>query len=153
MDMRAKAKRAAIEIMARECVANQVRMLNRVVTGIYDEEFRPLRLTTSQMVILALTAQHSQIRAAQLCRWLQIDASTLSRNIDRMRTNGWIAKAPTADQRSRPFQLTAAGESILHDAILAWERAQAKASRLLGTQGIALLKAITKNVRNSRSAT
>lgn len=150
--MAAKNKQAAIEIMARDCVANQVRMLNRVLTGIYDDEFRPLRLTTSQMVILALTANHSQVRAAQLCRWLQIDASTLSRNIDRMRSNGWIEQAPTADQRSRPFQLTAAGESTLHDAILAWERAQTKAARLLGTEGVALLKAITKNLRGHGSA-
>jgi DNA-binding MarR family transcriptional regulator len=150
--MRAKSKEAAIEVMARECVANQVRMLNRVVTGIYEDEFRPLKLTVSQMVILALTAKQTQVRAAQLCRWLQIDASTLSRNIDRMRANGWIEQAPTEDQRSRPFQLTAAGAKILDAAILAWERAQAKAVRLLGKEGVALLKTVTKNVRASRPA-
>jgi DNA-binding MarR family transcriptional regulator len=150
--MRSKSKQAAIEVMARECVANQVRMLNRVVTGMYEDEFRPLGLTVSQMVILALTARQSQVRAAELCRWLQIDASTLSRNIDRMRANGWLEKAPTQDQRSRPFQLTGDGEKILHAAILAWERAQAKAVRLLGGEGVALLRTVTKKVRGIRSA-
>jgi DNA-binding MarR family transcriptional regulator len=150
--MRSKSKQTAIEFMARECVGNQLRMLNRVVTGIYEDEFRSLRLTASQMIILALTAKHSQVRAAELCRWLQIDASTLSRNIDRMRANGWLEQAATADQRSRPFRLTADGEKILHDAILAWERAQAKAVRLLGKEGVALLKTVTKNVKGSRSA-
>ena len=150
--MRSKSKQAAIELMARECVGNQLRMLNRVVTGIYEDAFRPLKLTASQMIILALTAKQSRIRAAELCRWLQIDASTLSRNIDRMRANGWLEKAATDDQRSRPFQLTAAGEKILHDAILAWEQAQAKAVRLLGTEGVALLKTVTQNVKGSRSA-
>ena len=150
--MRSKSKRTAIEVMARECVANQVRMLNRVVTGIYEDEVRPLGLTVSQMVILAVTARRNQVRAAELCRWLQIDASTLSRNIDRMRANGWLEKAPTEDQRSRPFQLTAAGEEILDDAILAWERAQAKAVRLLGSEGVALLKTVTRNVRSGKGA-
>ncbi len=150
--MRAKSKEAAVEVMARECVANQVRMLNRVVTGMYEDEFRPLGLTVSQMVILALTAKQTQVRAAQLCRWLQIDASTLSRNIDRMRGNGWLEQAPAEDQRSRPFQLTTQGGKLLDDAILAWERAQAKAVRLLGKEGVALLKTVTKNVRASRPA-
>lgn len=150
--MRSKSKQAAIEVMARECVANQVRMLNRVVTGIYEDEFRPLKLTVSQMVILALTAKHSRLHAAQLCRWLQIDASTLSRNIDRMRANGWVEQSHTEDQRSHPFRLTGQGEKILHDALLAWERAQAKAVRLLGKQGVAFLKTLTTNVSGSRSA-
>ena len=150
--MRSKSTRTAIEVMARECVANQVQMLNRVVTGIFEGEFRPLGLTASQMVILALTAKQSQVRAAELCRWLQIDASTLSRNIDRMRTNGWLEQAPTEDQRSRPFQLTTDGKKILHAAILAWEQAQVKAVHLLGREGVALLKTVTKKVRGSRSA-
>ena len=150
--MRSKSKRTAIEVMARECVASQVRMLNRVVTGIYEDEVRPLGLTVSQMVILAVTARHSQLRATELCRWLQIDASTLSRNIDRMRANGWIEKAPTEDQRSRPFQLTAAGEKLLDDAILAWERAQAKAVRLLGNESVAFLKTVARNVRGGKPA-
>lgn len=150
--MRAKNTQTVIEVMARECVGNQVRMLNRVVTAIYEEELRPLRLTVSQMVVLALTAKHEQVRAAEICGWLQIDASTLSRNIERMRSNGWIEKAQAADQRSRPFRLTAAGEAILQDAVLAWERAQAKAVGLLGSEGVALLKAVTRNVTGSRSA-
>jgi len=140
-----------IDLMARECVANQLRMLNRVVTSVYDEELRPLRLTASQMVILALTAKHAQVRAAQICEWLQIDASTLSRNIERMRANGWIVQAPTSDQRSRPFQLTPAGEKILQDAVLAWERAQAKAVDLIGDEGVAMLKTVTRNVTRKRS--
>ena len=119
-------------------------------TRIYEEELRPLRLTVSQMVVLALTAKHEQVRAAQICGWLQIDASTLSRNINRMRTNGWIEEAPASDQRSRPFQLTVAGEKILQDAILAWERAQATAVELLGPEGVSVIKRLTRSVTRNR---
>lgn len=150
--MGTKKTRPVIDLMARECIANQFRMLNRVVTSVYDEELRPLGLTAGQMVVLALTAKHASVRAAQICEWLQVDASTLSRNIERMRANGWLVQAPAADQRSRPFQLTAAGEKILHDAVLAWERAQAKAADLIGDEGVALLKTVTRNVASKRSA-
>lgn len=149
--MRSGDTKAAVDLMARECVANQVRMLNRVVTGIYEEEFRPLKLTVSQMVILALTAKHGQVRAAQLCRWLQVDASTLSRNIERMRAKGWIQQAAASDQRSRPFSLTASGAKILGNAFRAWERAQAKAVRLLGSESVAHLRAMTRNARRSEA--
>ncbi len=150
--MGARDTQAAVDVMARECLGNQVRMLSRVVTGLYDEELRPLGLTSSQMVILALTAKHGEVRAAQLGRWLQIEASTLSRNIERMRTNGWIEQARTGDQRSRPFQLTASGKKILARAVLAWERAQARAVRLLGGDGVTHLKALTSKARKGEAA-
>lgn len=150
--MRLKDKQAAVDFMARECVGNQVRMLNRVVTSIYDEALRPLGITASQMVILALTAKHASLRAAQIGEWLQIDASTLSRNMERMRANGWIEEAAASDQRSRPFQLTKAGDKLLHDAVLAWQRAQAEAVDMLGKDGVAQLKAITRTLTRKRQS-
>jgi DNA-binding MarR family transcriptional regulator len=140
-------KQTTVDLMARECVANQLRMLSRVVTGIYEDELRPLKLTASQMVILALTAKRGQVRAAELCRVLQTDASTLSRNVERMRTRGWLVQASGEDERSRPFRLTASGERMLRDAMLAWERAQAKALDLVGNDGAAFLRRLTKKVR------
>lgn len=145
--MDAKGTRAAAERMARECIANQLRMLTRVVTGIYESEFRPLRLTVSQMVILVLTARHGRVRAAEIGRVLQMDASTLSRNIERMRVRGWLEEAPKADGRSRPFRLTPAGARTLRDASRAWERAQTQARNLVGEEGAALLRRLTKPVQ------
>lgn len=138
--------RATVERMARECVGYQLRMLNRVVTGIYEDELRPLELKVSQMTILAVTAKWGQVRAVELCRELQMDASTVSRNVDRMRARGWLEEVAGEDSRSRPFRLTASGRKVLRDASLAWERAQAKAVGLLGKEGVALLRRTTSNV-------
>ncbi len=68
------------------------------------------------------------------------------------RARGWIEEACGEDSRSRPFQLTTDGEKVLEDAIVAWERAQAKAVDLLGKEGVALLHRATKNVRARVSA-
>jgi DNA-binding MarR family transcriptional regulator len=142
-----RSTQAAVEFMARECVGNQLRLLGRVVTGIYEDELRPLKLTPSQMIILAITARHGRVRAVELSRLLQMDASTVSRNVERMRTRDWVEEAPGEDSRSHPFRLTRGGERVLEDAIVAWERAQAKAVELLGKEGVALLRRTTKNVR------
>ena len=150
--MKKKSTRAAVELMARECVGNQLRLLDRVVTSVYEEELRPLKLTPSQMIILAITTQQGRVRAVELSRLLQMDASTVSRNVERLRARGWIEEASGEDSRSRPFQLTSGGEKVLEDAIVAWERAQAKAVDLLGKEGVTLLRRTTKNVRAKASA-
>ena len=142
----------AIEFMARECVGNQLRLLDRVVTSIYEVELRPLKLTPSQMIILAITAREGRVRAVELSRALQMDASTVSRNVERMRARGWVEQAPGKDSRSRPLRLTARGEKVLEDAIVAWEGAQAKAVGFLGKEGVALLRRTTKSVKARTSA-
>lgn len=137
---------ATVERMARECVGNQLRLLNRVVTSVYEDELRPLKLTTSQMIILALTAKQGQVRAVEISRLLQMDASTVSRNVERMRARGWLEQVPGEDERSRPLRLTASGKKVLSRATLAWEQAQTKAVELVGKEGVALLRRLTKDV-------
>ena len=150
--MKKKSTRAAVEFMARECVGNQLRLLGRVVTSVYEEELRPLKLTPSQMIILAITLQQEQVRAVELSGLLQMDASTVSRNVERLRVRGWIEEARGEDSRSRPFQLTTDGGKVLEDAVAAWERAQEKAVDLLGKEGVALLRRTTRRVRERASA-
>lgn len=142
----------AIDRMARECVANQLRMLSRVITGIYEDELRPLRLKVSQMVILAVTEKRGPIRASELSQILQVDASTLSRNLERMRARGWLENVAGRNERSRPLKLTDKGRKVLTQAVSAWERAQAAAQELIGKEGVAALRRLTKQVRGRAKA-
>ena len=150
--MARESTQATVERMARECVGNQLRMLSRVVTGIYEDELRPLKLKVSQMVILVVTAKNRQARAVELSRELQMDSSTLSRNLERMRARGWLEQAPGEDSRSRPFRLTASGRKVLRDATLAWERAQAKALDAVGKEGAVALRRIAEKVKKGAPA-
>ena len=38
--------------MGEECIGVRIRLLNRVITNLYDKAFRPLGITTNQMSIL-----------------------------------------------------------------------------------------------------
>src|SRR5215472_1276853 len=129
----------AIDAIARTCIAVRLRLLNRVVTNLYDDALRPLGLKVSQLNILVATAKLGLAQPAQVCDLLQLDTSTLSRNVGRMRAKGWLEVVPGEDARAQPFRLTDQGRRLLEKAVPAWERAQQQAGELLGEDGLALL--------------
>jgi DNA-binding MarR family transcriptional regulator len=134
--------RRAADAIAGECVAVRLRKLNRVVTNLYDEALRPLGLKVSQLHILVVTAKLGVAQPAKVCDLFQLDTSTLSRNVERMRARGWLEVVPGADARTQSFRLTPQGRRMLERAFPAWERAQQKAEQLLGENGVALLAKI-----------
>jgi DNA-binding MarR family transcriptional regulator len=132
--------KARIDEMATDCIALGVRTLNRVITAVYDDALRSLGLKVGQLNILVAAAKRGVASPGKVCQVLEMDASTLSRNLERMRARGWIEIVPGKDARAQPFALTPAGRRLLHKAIPAWETAQAEARRLLGERGGAMLK-------------
>ena len=142
-----------IERIATSCVAGRLRLLNRVVTNMYDDALRPFGLRLSQGSVLAVTGKLGVARPAQVCEFLELDTSTLSRTVDRMVANGWLEIVPDEDGRAQPFRLTAEGRRLLERALPAWERAQAEAKKLLGDDGLRLLDAAIGRVKVGRGGT
>src|ERR1700722_2833846 len=135
-----------LETVSKTCIAVRLRLLNRVITNFYDEALRPLGLKVSQLNILIVTARLGLARPTQVCDILQLDTSTLSRNVERMRAHGWLEVVPEEDARAQPFRLTSQGKRLIEKAIPAWEEAQAQAAELLGDEGIALLNKAAKKL-------
>jgi DNA-binding MarR family transcriptional regulator len=140
------AKTSNIDTIAKTCIAVRLRLLNRVVTNFYDDALRPLGLKVSQLNILIVTARLGLARPAQVCDILQLDASTLSRNVKPLEAHGWLEVVPEQDARAQPFRLTAQGKRLIEKAVPAWEEAQRRATELLGDEGIALLDKAAKKV-------
>jgi DNA-binding MarR family transcriptional regulator len=143
-------KNSTIDAIARTCIAVRLRLLNRVVTGIYDDALRPLGLKVSQLNILIVTAKLGLARPAQVCEILQLDPSTLSRNVKPLQAHGWLEVVPDEDARTQPFRLTAQGRKLIEKAFPAWEQAQRQATELLGDQGIALLDQAVRKLGGPR---
>jgi DNA-binding MarR family transcriptional regulator len=135
-----------IDTIAGTCVAVRLRMLNRVVTNFYDDALRPLGVKISQLNLLIVTAKLGLARPAQVCQILQLDTSTLSRNVERMRENGWLEVVPEEDARAQPFRLTAQGKRLIEKAVPAWEEAQRQATELIGEEAIAVLDRAVKKL-------
>ena len=137
---------AVIEKIAGECVAVRLRMLNRVVTNIYDDALRPLDLKVSQMNILVAAAKMGTVRPLEVCEYLHLDVSTLSRNVERMKARGWLEVVPAEDGRSQPFQLTPQGRKLLENAVPAWSEAQQQVKSVLGDGFVHQLNRAVKRV-------
>lgn len=134
------------DVIARECLAGRLRMLNRVVTNIYNEALRPIGVNASQLGILVVAAKLNMARPAEICERLQLDASTLSRNVDRMKAKGWLEVVPDEDGRAQPLRLTAKGRKLLERAMPAWEKAQQKAKKLFGVEAIGVITNVATRI-------
>jgi DNA-binding MarR family transcriptional regulator len=132
-------KRDAAEVF-RDCIATRLRMANRVITRVYDDALRPLGPTVSQLALLVVAEDRGLLRQAEVGAELQLDDSTLSRNLERMRANGWLEGVAENDGRVHSHRLTEAGRALFEKAIPAWRGAQAEARRLLGNPGVQALR-------------
>jgi len=137
---------AMIDKVASECVAVRLRMLNRVITNIYDDALRSLDLKVSQMNILVAAAKLGTARPSDVCDHLHLDVSTLSRNIERMKARGWLEVVPDEDGRAQPFRLTPQGRTLLETAIPAWSEAQQQVKKVLGNGFVEQLNQAIKRV-------
>ena len=120
------------ETTAATCLSTRVRQLSRIVTRIYDDALRPLNITTSQYTLLAQLASRDGITAVEIGYDLDIEKSTLSRNLKRMLNDGHIVMDPPAGRRGRGLHLTPKGQAVLKDAYPIWQQCQARTSAVMG---------------------
>ena len=132
-------KRDTAEVIC-NCIATRLRMANRVITKVYDDALRPLGLKVTQMSMLVVAEDRGLIRQSEVRAELQMDDSTLSRNLELMRANGWLEEVSGDDARVHSFRLTEAGRALFEKAIPAWRGAQEQARRLLGDSGVQALR-------------
>jgi DNA-binding MarR family transcriptional regulator len=122
------------ETTAGACLATRVRQLSRIITRVYDDAMRPLGITASQYTLLAQLAARDSITAVEIGHELDIEKSTLSRNLKRLLALGHITMDPPAGRRGRGLHLTGKGQAILKDAFPVWQDAQTRAVSAMGAE-------------------
>ncbi len=124
-----------VDMIASECLAARVRLLNRTVTNIFDESLRPLGVKVSQLNVLMVVAKHGPISPGDLARFLNMEKSTLSRNVERMRTRGWLKVLEGDSGHKQILQLDSGGRKLIEESLPLWAKAQAKTEAVLGERG------------------
>jgi DNA-binding MarR family transcriptional regulator len=128
-----------------ECAAYRLRVVNRAITRIYDEALRPFGLRIAQLNTLVVVMESGGITPNELSQRMHMDASTVSRNVERMCQNGWLELVSLEDARSHAIHMTAKGQKLVREASVAWEKAQAETEEILGAQVIkALWRAVDR---------
>ena len=122
------------ETTSASCLATRIRQLSRIVTRVYDDAMRPLGITASQYTLLAQLASRDGITAVEIGHDLDIEKSTLSRNLKRLLALGLIIMDPPAGRRGRGLHLTPKGQGVLRDAYPIWRAAQDRATGAMGQE-------------------
>ena len=141
-DRKTQSSDLAADRIAVDCLAVRVRLLNRTITSIYDEALRPLGLTAGQLNVLVVIAKRGPISPGKIARRLSMEKSTVSRNIARMRNNGWLNVTAGESGHKQLLALNRQGRNLLNKSLPAWEEAQTKARAMLGQRGADSIRSI-----------
>ena len=128
------------------CVCGYVRKLSRMVTAIYDGALADAGLKTSQFSVLIAVANRGKAKPSELTEHLQMDESTVSRNVDRMCARGWLRLKREGDRRSHLIEVTDKGQALIRKCLPAWRQAQAEVSERLGTGTVAELRSAMRKL-------
>ncbi len=116
------------------CMCGSVRRASRALSQLYENALRPLGLRATQFTILQSLSLAGEVTQSQLGEILAIDSTTLTRTLQIMDKQGWIAERRGQDRRERRLRLAKGGETQFKRALPAWEEVQARLRRQLGEQ-------------------
>ena len=122
--------------IASSCVATRARLISRVLSSVYDEAIREYGVKISQVNLLVIIFKLGEAKSPDICRIMKMDASTLSRNVDRMKKKGWLEVKHEDGARSMIVTVTPAGGELLEHIHAKWKEAQRKAVEILDVDGV-----------------
>lgn len=138
--------RAAATVSAepgpRGCTNFKLRQITRRVSRLYDAAVGPGGLKTTQYSLLSHVASLGPVRPSDLAARMELDASTLTRNLQPLVAHGWVELGPGADARSRLVCITDAGRAKRVEVQRLWKQAQVSLNERLGIERVARLHAL-----------
>jgi len=132
---------------ARRCACANIRRTHRVITQFYDEMLAPSGLNAPQFGLLATLAEAAPVTIHRLAQIMDIDRTTLTRNLEVLAKQHLVRNEEGEDRRMRLVQLSQEGEQALKRAWPLWQEAQARIERVLGRERLDALLTELSTVR------
>jgi DNA-binding MarR family transcriptional regulator len=124
------------------CSAKKLRQLSRRVSQHFDVIVGKAGLKTTQYTLLSQILELGPIRPGDLASAMEMDSSTLTRNLQSLVTQGWVTVGPGEDGRSRLVRITPMGREKRAQSQREWKRAQLAFNERVGQERVARLHAI-----------
>jgi DNA-binding MarR family transcriptional regulator len=136
-----KIDRSTLVEAARTCACFNLRKTSRAVTRVFDEtlERRGLR-STGFLTLVAIHTEGSPT-LPRLARILDLDRSTLTRNLRPLVEAGYVRTATRKGSRSTSARLTPSGARALERCVPLWREAQDRVEARVGKERWASLLA------------
>ena len=118
------------------CACRNLRMTARVVTQYYDKALQGSGLKSTQFALLNdISSKKDGISVNELASYSMMDQTTVTRNIDLLRKNGYVeVKTQEQDSRKKNITVSAVGKEKLKLAAPLWKDAQLKLQQSVGQE-------------------
>ena len=137
---------SAVDEIAANCLAVRVRLLGRAVTSLYDHALEDHGVSIAQINLMAALGKMGPSSPARIGEVLQLERSTVSRNLSLLIKHGWVEAVSANAKGVREVALTSSGFEKVDDVMPEWQRAQQEAAELLGTGGVKAVRSLATNV-------
>lgn len=124
------------------CSSQKLRQLSRRVSQHFDHIVAASGLKTTQYSLLSNIVRLEPVQPGDLAAQLEMDASTLTRNLQPLVAQGWVVIGPGNDGRSRFVTATPAGREKRAAAQREWKKAQLAFNARVGEETVVRLHAL-----------
>jgi len=125
---------------AKNCACFNVRKTARVLTQEYDQSITPSGLKTTQFSALAVIRRLGPIMITDLAKAMEIERTSLTRNLKLIERDGFIKLRSGEDARSRIVEITGAGQEKLDEAQVLWRTVQSRIVEKFGEKRFEFLR-------------
>ncbi|MEQ9090228.1 MAG: MarR family transcriptional regulator [Balneola sp.] len=120
--------------------------LNRVTGNIFRKYLSPFGITDSQTSIMFVLSKHEDgLIQNQIASIIQLEKSSLSRNLKRLIDQGYIQK-----NDSSKIVITHEGKQLIEQLIPEWRKAMDEIRSYIGKDGEEALNTILSNLINNK---
>ena len=132
--------------MIGSCFCTALRKATRKLTSIYDDALAPVGVNIAQFSLLRNVERGEPVSLTDLGQRIELDRSTVGRNVKVLVKSGLIALSKGKDQREAVLALTDNGRRVLADGFPLWEAVQKKVEAVLGPNGLKELQTLLKAI-------
>lgn len=118
--------RTELTEIATGCACRNLRRTARTVTQLYDDTLRPSGLRITQFTLLVAVALSEPVPITRLADALDLDRTTLARDLKPLTERGLLEITTGEDKRTRMVRLTVQGREAIARAYPLWQQAQAR---------------------------
>ena len=127
--------------MSHACYCHVLRKATRRLTALYDETLAPIGISLAQYSVIRKIGAAGTISLTELGRVLELDRSTVGRNVRTLEKLGLIGPGQSEDQRETAVCLTSVGETTLAEAVVLWTELQGRIDEAYGIERMQALLA------------
>lgn len=128
--------------MSGPCYCTVLRSATRRLAASYDAALAPAGINTAQFSLLRTVSRLQQTILTELGRRMELDRSTVGRNVRVLERMGLVQVGRGDDHREATVELTTRGMEVLEQAVPLWESVQLVLEERMGPEATRNLHAL-----------